>query len=506
VSVASIVLLTLIAQTAPPDLAGSKKAVARDLLVKGQALYERGDYAGALGKFNEAYATFPSPKIWFNIGNASVNLGRDLEALEAFESFLRLAADEPADRRNYADKQVAKLKRRLGQLSVECNMAGAEIRFDGEKVGVTPLDRPIWATPGRHQVVAARADAAPAAQEVMLSAGRPRLLQLELQPVQRGTPPSEARAEPSAESETAEAHAAKAKSLYQAGDYAGAIAEMEAERRISSDPGILYNIGQAYRRWGMREQAIIAYRQYLDQVPQAGNRQQVERHIAELQGSLATSSQRAAPPVQPAAAPAPARLASLAQEHERRARLLYRAARYEEAIDELEAEYVFDARPIVLYNIGQAYRFWGKPEQATRAYRHYLAQAPQAGNRQEVERVIAEIQDFVRRRSYWAQQPSRPATSAQEHARRANILYQAGSFAEAVGELEAEYFLDGDPNVLYNLGQAYRLWGKLQQAVRAYRHYLVQQPQAPNRQQVEKVITDLRDSLASKRPAGTQGP
>jgi len=44
------------------------KAQAQALLSEGTRLYGEGDVAGALEKFQAAYAAFPSPKLMFNIG------------------------------------------------------------------------------------------------------------------------------------------------------------------------------------------------------------------------------------------------------------------------------------------------------------------------------------------------------------------------------------------------------------------------------------------------------
>ena len=61
------------------------KARAQGLLSEGTAAYGRGDYAAALDKFTAAYKIFPSPKLWFNIGQANRDLGRPVEAVEAFD-------------------------------------------------------------------------------------------------------------------------------------------------------------------------------------------------------------------------------------------------------------------------------------------------------------------------------------------------------------------------------------------------------------------------------------
>ena len=92
-----VVLLAVLAQLSPPGTDPQSKAKAQDLLTEGSDLYEKGDYAGALEKFNAAYAAYPSPKLMFNIGQANRDLSRPVEALEAFEKFLAGAADAPPE-------------------------------------------------------------------------------------------------------------------------------------------------------------------------------------------------------------------------------------------------------------------------------------------------------------------------------------------------------------------------------------------------------------------------
>src|SRR6266550_719215 len=76
---------------------GQAKARAQALLSEGTAAYGRGDYAAALDKFTAAYRIFPSPKLWFNIGQANRDLGRPVEAVAAFDRFLRNAGDAPPE-------------------------------------------------------------------------------------------------------------------------------------------------------------------------------------------------------------------------------------------------------------------------------------------------------------------------------------------------------------------------------------------------------------------------
>src|SRR5512140_3382498 len=96
-SAISVVLLALLAQATAPSVGAQDKAKARGLLSEGSAIYKKGDYAGALEKFEAAYAAYPSPKLWFNIGQVNRDLGRPVESLEAFEKFLAFAPDASPD-------------------------------------------------------------------------------------------------------------------------------------------------------------------------------------------------------------------------------------------------------------------------------------------------------------------------------------------------------------------------------------------------------------------------
>ncbi|MGA9656701.1 MAG: tetratricopeptide repeat protein, partial [Polyangia bacterium] len=162
----SLVLLTILAQATPLTPDPQAKAQAQELLSQGSKLYGQGDVIGALEKFQAAYAAFPSPKLMFNIAQAERELGRPVEAMEAFEKFLEGATDASPDKIADARKSVAQFQKSLGRILVECGTSGVEVSVDGGRVGVTPLPGPIWATPGIHQVAARHAGEAPAIEAV----------------------------------------------------------------------------------------------------------------------------------------------------------------------------------------------------------------------------------------------------------------------------------------------------------------------------------------------------
>jgi tetratricopeptide (TPR) repeat protein len=128
------------------------KAAARSLAQEGAGLFETGNFQGALDKFEQAYAQFPSPKLFFNMGLALRGLSRNVEALEAFERFLAEATDASGEHREQANTQAADLKSKLARITVDCNRPGAVVSIDGLKRGTIPLGRPLMVEPGSHRL------------------------------------------------------------------------------------------------------------------------------------------------------------------------------------------------------------------------------------------------------------------------------------------------------------------------------------------------------------------
>ena len=90
----------------------------------------------------------------------------------------------------------------------------------------------------------------------------------------------------------ARAHFEQATRLYNVGDFDRAIAGYKRAYELSPAPGLLFNIGQAYRAKGDREHALYFYAAFLREEPDAPERAFVEARMAAL---------RAAPPAATAA-------------------------------------------------------------------------------------------------------------------------------------------------------------------------------------------------------------
>ncbi len=145
------------AAAASPTLPDAAKAEAKRLRDLGVEESERGEYVRALDYFEKAYSHYPSANLRFNIACVLTDLGRDLEATEAFESFLSQSANASQEAIGIARAKVSVLERRLGRISLHAHTPGIEISVDGRTVGSSPLDRVLRVAPGAHQVVGQRA-------------------------------------------------------------------------------------------------------------------------------------------------------------------------------------------------------------------------------------------------------------------------------------------------------------------------------------------------------------
>jgi tetratricopeptide (TPR) repeat protein len=84
---------------------------------------------------------------------------------------------------------------------------------------------------------------------------------------------------------------------------------------------------------------------------------------------------------------------------------------------------------------------------------------------------------------------------------RATRAYDVGKYNEAIEEYQKAYEIGGDPPMLYNIAQAYRLNDQPNEALRFYRRYLQRAPGARNREDVERKIADLEKQVEDRRKA-----
>jgi hypothetical protein len=126
------------------------KQAAREAFQAGVKAFQTGDYAVALGKFQEADASAHAPAITYNLARALEKLDRPQEALDAYEAYVA-EVGEAGEFTSSAVVAISQLKARATRLSIESTPPGAEIILDGKKLrGKTPLT--LLVARGSHQI------------------------------------------------------------------------------------------------------------------------------------------------------------------------------------------------------------------------------------------------------------------------------------------------------------------------------------------------------------------
>jgi tetratricopeptide (TPR) repeat protein len=84
-------------------------------------------------------------------------------------------------------------------------------------------------------------------------------------------------------------HAVLGQRLLERGQTQEAIAEFRNAYELRADARFLYEIGDGYRRLGLRDQALFYFEHYLSAAPDASDREDVEEQIAALRAAPAPS-------------------------------------------------------------------------------------------------------------------------------------------------------------------------------------------------------------------------
>jgi hypothetical protein len=162
-----ILLATLLA--APATARADAKAEARRHFEYAKELIDDGQMAQAVIELQRCYEIMPHHTVLYNLGQAYVTMGKPVEAMDAFERYLKEGGGEiSAERRAEVQKEIARQRVRIATLEIRGAPAGAVLRVDGKMVGVAPLYVPIRIGMGSHTVSATADDYRPAEQTVVL--------------------------------------------------------------------------------------------------------------------------------------------------------------------------------------------------------------------------------------------------------------------------------------------------------------------------------------------------
>jgi len=154
------------------------KAHFRELCDKAHAAFVVGHYDQARGYLLQAWSLERTPSVALTLGQSEFELKRYRDAAEHL-SFAIRNGEAVQDERLLAraKKNLAEAIAQVGVLHVTTNRADAEILVDGAVVGNSPLEQPLYLTPGVHEI-SARSSEGGTARPVSLEAGQESSLRL----------------------------------------------------------------------------------------------------------------------------------------------------------------------------------------------------------------------------------------------------------------------------------------------------------------------------------------
>ncbi|MCP4606925.1 MAG: hypothetical protein GY847_41515 [Proteobacteria bacterium] len=127
---------------------------ARTQFEQGKELFNRGRYEQAAIALKRAYELRPSHKILYYIGWAEIENESYARALNAFTLYLDSAADMISPKRaQEVAAEIERLEALVGWIDVDCDLPGATVMIDGERMSMTPLGTTIAVDLGKHEIL-----------------------------------------------------------------------------------------------------------------------------------------------------------------------------------------------------------------------------------------------------------------------------------------------------------------------------------------------------------------
>ncbi|MBA2663533.1 MAG: PEGA domain-containing protein [Bradymonadaceae bacterium] len=97
-----------------------------------------------------------------------------------------------------------------------------------------------------------------------------------------------------------------------------------------------------------------------------------------------------------------------------------------------------------------------------------------------------------------AAQSREQMAEAREHFLNGRKLYESAEYLAAAESFRKAYELSNRTELLYNVGQAYRLADRLEEAEKYFQEYLTEQPDAANAEEVVETIIEIQQAMAAR--------
>ena len=169
---------------------------------------------------------------------------------------------------------------------------------------------------------------------------------------------------------------------------------------------------------------------------------------------------------------------------------LYRDGKWAEALADFRAGYALDPRPEFLINIAQTERRLGQRDEALASCERFLARATDSALVRQVKQMMKELR------------AERAIAHAEAVAAEGAAAFDAGDYARALDAYQRAYLDNIDEaRYLLRLADCYRALGRPADALRFYRLFLHERPDAAERASVEAKMRALEHP-----PAATAAP
>ncbi|MFO0683889.1 MAG: tetratricopeptide repeat protein [Sandaracinus sp.] len=171
----SIVALAVFLLSAPRAMAqsASEQALARDQFRAGVAAARDGHWAEAVDAFQRSLELAPRPMTMMNLAGALVQVGRLVEAAEAYRMFLAEATSGAAARvRGEAQSQLEALEPQIPHVRLHVyELADRDVvQLDEYQLSPAAIDAPLPVDPGHHVVTVSRDGVVLATRELDIAA------------------------------------------------------------------------------------------------------------------------------------------------------------------------------------------------------------------------------------------------------------------------------------------------------------------------------------------------
>lgn len=168
---------------------GDEKTEAKRHFVNGTEMMELEDFAGAAVEFEASMKLYKNKNAVFNLAMCYKALHKYPQALEMFRILLgEFSGDLSAEVKAEVRSNIKSMSKMISQIEITTNLPGATILLDGEKIGTSPLAKPIKVGAGEHRVRASLKGHHDQETTVSVVSGKNQIVEFTLKPVEKAAP------------------------------------------------------------------------------------------------------------------------------------------------------------------------------------------------------------------------------------------------------------------------------------------------------------------------------